>query len=362
MEIRVKPIIKVLSLKVSFDKLLKLILMEIKHFIGIDISKSTLDWAVCTPQGGIVYQTQSANSEEAVKGIINIIKTLPGFENLKSVFCMEHTGIYNAHLLSHLHRFHFPIWLENSLQIKRSGGIQRGKNDAIDAVRIAQYAFRFKDKIRIWQPPRQVIQQLAALSAVRHRLLLVRQQLQQPLNEQESFIELSLQKQLCKTCQASLKAINADLEKVDNQIKEIRENDPHLKELFEFVTSVPGIGVVTASEVIIATNEFNNIAQPKKLACHAGVAPFEHQSGSSVRGKTGVNHHARKRLKSLFHLAAMSAVRVKGEIQEYYLRKVAEGKNKMLVLNAVRNKLIHRVCAVVHKREKYDKNYMLTLA
>ena len=53
----------------------------------------------------------------------------------------------------------------------------------------------------------------------------------------QSFIELSLQKQLCKTCQDSLKAINADLEKVDNQIKEIRENDPHLKELFEFITA-----------------------------------------------------------------------------------------------------------------------------
>lgn len=58
----------------------------------------------------------------------------------------------------------------------------------------------------------------------------------------------------------------------------------------------------------------------------------------------------------------MSAIRVKGEIQDYYLRKVAEGKNKMLVLNAVRNKLIHRVCAVVHNQKKYDKNYTPMLA
>ena len=88
-----------------------------------------------------------------------------------------------------------------------------------------------------------------------------------------------------------------------------------MKELFEFITSVPGIGVVTASEVFVATNEFNNIAEPKKLACHAAVAPFEHQSGTSVRGKTSVNHHARKRLKSLFHLAAMSVVRVKAKFK-----------------------------------------------
>lgn len=107
---------------------------------------------------------------------------------------------------------------------------------------------------------------------------------------------------------------------------------------------------------------FEAIDDPKKLACHAGVAPFEHSSGSSVRGKTRVNHQARKSLKTLLHLAAMSALQVDGELRDYYLRKVAEGKNKMLVINALRNKLIHRVCAVVKRGEKYDKNYTPTLA
>lgn len=244
--------------------------MDIQHFIGVDISKATLDWAVYSAKGGIIYQTQSANSEVGIKATIKTIKSLPDFEIVKSVCCMEHTGIYNAHLLNYLHKLHLPIWLENSLQIKKAGGLQRGKTDAIDAVRIAEYAFRFKDKIRLWQPPRQVIQQLSALSTLRQRLLLVRQQLQQPLDEQQSFIDASIQKQLLKTCQASLKAINEDIEKVDKQIKELIEKDAHLKELFDFITSVPGVGAVTASEVIVATNEFNSICDPKKLARSGG--------------------------------------------------------------------------------------------
>lgn len=89
------------------------------------------------------------------------------------------------------------------------------------------------------------------------------------------------------------------------------ENDQHLKELFTLMTSIPGVGSATATEVILATDEFKAITAPKKLACHAGVAPFEHRSGTSVRGKTRVSQHARKRLKSLFHLAAMSAIRSK---------------------------------------------------
>ena len=53
----------------------------------------------------------------------------------------------------------------------------------------------------------------------------------------------------------------------------------------------------------------------------------------------------------------MSALQVEGELREYYLRKVAEGKNKMLIINALRNKLIHRVYAVVKRGKKYDKNH-----
>jgi transposase len=53
------------------------------------------------------------------------------------VFCMEHTGIYNAHLLGFLHKLKLPIWLESSLQIKQAGGMQRGKSDTVDAQRIA---------------------------------------------------------------------------------------------------------------------------------------------------------------------------------------------------------------------------------
>lgn len=82
----------------------------------------------------------------------------------------------------------------------------------------------------------------------------------------------------------------------------------------------------------------------------------------SCRGRPGVSQHARKRLKSLFHLGAMSSIRVKGELQDYYQRKVKEGKHKMLILNAVRNKLIHRIYAVAKRGKKYEENYTPALA
>lgn len=335
--------------------------MNIRYYVGIDIAKATLDWAVYDGKK-MVFQTNTPNSVAGIKTALRLLKTLPDWIPQQAVFCMEHTGIYNAHLLDFLHKLHFPIWLESSLQIKKAGGLQRGKTDSIDAQRIAEYAFRFHDQLRLWEPPRAVVQQLAFFSATRQRLIQVYNQLASPLTESQNFVNPSLRKQLQKSCKASLVAIDRDRKAIDKAIDEVVEADQQLKRLFDLITSVPGIGTATATEVVIATNEMKTIADPKKMACHAGVAPFNYQSGSSVRGRPGVSQHARKRLKSLFHLGAMAAIRAKGELQDYYQRKVKEGKNKMLVLNAVRNKLIHRLYAVVERGEKYDKNYVSPLA
>ncbi|RAJ89880.1 transposase [Larkinella arboricola] len=95
--------------------------MVIHHFIGIDVSKNTLDWAVYANKG-IIWQIQSENSPVAIRAIIKQLKTLPGFNYLNCVVCMEHTGLYNAHALEVLFQAQFPIWLEASLHIKQAAG------------------------------------------------------------------------------------------------------------------------------------------------------------------------------------------------------------------------------------------------
>ena len=335
--------------------------MDFCYFIGIDIAKETLDWAVYNHQG-VQLSTHTPNTLAGIKTALAEFKALPGWNSKLAVFCMEHTGIYNAHLLQQLYELKLAVWLESSLQIKQAGGMQRGKTDKVDAQRIAQYAYRFRDQMRLWQPPREVIQKLAFLSATRQRLNQAYNLLAVPVAEQETFIGKSLQKTLKGNVQKSLTALKDEQKAVEQQIKELIQADARLKELFDLMVSVPGIGPVIATELLVATNEMQTINDPKKLACHAGVAPFEYRSGTSIRGKTRVSHQARKRLKSLIHMGTMSAIQVKGDLQDYYLRKLGEGKHTMLVLNAVRNKLIHRVCAVVRRGEKYDKNYAPALA
>lgn len=100
----------------------------------------------------------------------------------------------------------------------------------------------------------------------------------------------------------------------------------------------------------------------KQLACYCGVAPFSKSSGTSVRHKPGISPFANRKLKSLLHLCAMAALRWDKEIKTYYERKVAEGKNKMSVINAIRNKLLQRIFAVIRDQRPYTETYQYKCA
>lgn len=59
--------------------------------------------------------------------------------------------------------------------------------------------------------------------------------------------------------------------------------------------SVPGIGDVTALYLLLATKRFKNFKIWRKFACYSGIVPFEYSSGTSIRGRSKVNHFADKK-------------------------------------------------------------------
>jgi len=129
--------------------------------------------------------------------------------------------------------------------------------------------------------------------------------------------------------------------------------DQQLKNDYTLIQSIPGIGKQTALYLLIVTKGFTAFNNARQLACYAGVAPFPYQSGTSIKGRNKVSHLADKKLKSLLNMCALNAKRWDFEIEKYYNYKVAQGKNKMLVLNNVRNKLLTRVFAVTNRQQPY---------
>jgi transposase len=334
-------------------------LMETLYFLGIDISKKKFD-AALTVDGRHFHEVQVENLSNSIESFFrDLKKQLSSFSKL--VVCLEHTGIYCQPLLDFLVKNNIQICLESALQIKHSQGMTRGKNDQVDSRRIALYAFKNRENLTFWKPQRHCIQKLKALLVTRERLVKIKVQLEVPINECEEFIEPSIRKDMVKHCRKTLNAVQSDIDRIELAIDHLVKEDSQLTEQCALATSVPGIGKITALNVIISTGEFNKIREAKKLACYAGVAPFEYRSGSSIRGKTRVSKMANMTLKRLLHMAAMSAIRCCEELKAFYKRKLEAGKNKMSVINAVRNKLISRIFACIKNNRRYQKIYQYAL-
>jgi transposase len=330
--------------------------MEFKNIIGIDVGKETLEFTLLV----LGEKKISMSVPNTIKKLEKFIKTL-SLDLTESLFCMEHTGIYCLPLLRLLEKLKANVWIEGAMQIKKSIGLVRGKNDKIDSERIAKYALVHQKSAKLWQPEREIIHELKFLLAQRARLIKAKKIIEGTLTESKPFISKSAYTNLKQSCKSSAAAIKRDMEVITEKIAELIKSDATLRELNSYATSVPYIGPIIGATILVKTNEFKKINDPRKFACQGGIAPFEYSSGKSIRGKTRVSHLADKKIKTLMHLAAIGTISNNGELREYYERKLGEGKNKMLVINAIRNKLIHRIFACVNNKKKYQKN-LLTLA
>ena len=316
--------------------------------------KKTLDIAV-RKSGEIVLSTKIENSTKEFTRFVNELSDV-GINITQTLFCMEHTGVYCMPIMECTEKLHLALWLENAAQIKYSIGVQRGKNDKIDAIRIAEYADRYIDRAKLYKPTRNVIQQLKSLTRIRRTLLNHYNALKTMGKEKDLFLTKGFH---INTCSKSIKALELNIKEVDLKIKKIIMDDENVKRLFEIITSVKGVGAVVGAEIIVATNEFKNFDNPKKFACYAGLAPFEYSSGSSIKRRVRISKNANMTIKKLIHMSAICALRHNKELKEYYERKVAQGKSKMSVVNVLRNKLIQRVFACVRDDRKYEYIYSI---
>lgn len=327
---------------------------KFKHYLGIDVSKEYFDAVIILNSNkNTTVHNQFTNDSNGLRNLISWLKSHDS-TSANTLVCLEHTGMYGKIIIHHLLAKDFKLWVEMSLKIIRSIGVQRGKNDKIDASRIAYYAMKNFEEIQYYEPPRKIVEKIRKLIALREHLVTTKALLIKNGNELKKF-EPELANTHQKHTKSTLIGIEKDLKSIERELDFIIKSDEHLDNLFKKTTSVTGIGKVTALFLICFTNEFKQYETPRQLACYCGVVPFEHTSGKSVRAKPRVHYMANKILKKQLHMCAMSCIASDGEIKEYYQRKVAEGKNKMLVLNNVRNKLIHRICACIRENKMYEK-------
>lgn len=324
-------------------------------FIGTDISKLTLDVSIITVDG-YHQHAQFENNSRGFKQLDKWLHSTNLFSYGTALFCMEHTGIYTRQLVQFLLMREAKVWMESALHLKRSMGMTRGKNDKIDSYRIARYAMTNSDKVQLVSLSNKTLMLIKDLMSNRDRINKSYQAIKVSIGEMQR-VDKATGKELARLNKSALSGLLKSKTAIESRIGELINQDEELKEVFRLVTSIKGVGQVLATELMVYTHAFTRMNTAKQLACYCGVAPFTHTSGTSIKGRTGTSNFANMNLKSTLHMAALSSTRYVPDIKQYYERKVAEGKSKMGVLNAVRNKLIQRVVAVVKRGTPYVENY-----
>lgn len=329
--------------------------MKFKTFIGIDVSKLTLD--ICLVTGdGVIESFKIENNEQSIKKFFKGLGKSHLTEEM--LVCAEYTGHYSNPLKVFCIEQNIALWLESGAEIKLRSGVQRRKNDKIDAERIVDYAIRYVDKARLQTVDDKVIETIKSLSSERDMYIRDRAKYKSQIKDFKGYIDSGIYKDKSKRLKKQILSLTKLIDIIDKQIDKQFESSEKLAIQKEILLSVDGVGGKVATETIIATEGFTKFETGREFSCHVGVAPFSFESGTSQRSRSKVSNRANKDLKTLFHMAALSAIRMKGELRDYFERKVAEGKNKMTVINAVRAKIINRIFAIIRDDRKYEKSYI----
>ncbi|UOY05498.1 IS110 family transposase [Muricauda sp. SCSIO 64092] len=318
-----------------------------KEFIGIDVSKSTLDVYLYHGKAHKVFDNTLTGFSKLLAWAKRQLK------ETEPVFCFEHTGIYSLKLCEFMQQNQFTYFVISGLELKRSLGIKRGKNDKVDAQAIARYAFLFEKELTPYQLPATSLLKLKNLLTYRAKLVRQRTAHLNQITEQKKVLQVSPDDPILVSAQQIIQFLTKEILQIEKLIRTQIQQNQEITRTFKHITSIKGVGLILAVTLITATDNFKAFKTWRQFACYAGIAPFEHQSGTSIKGKTRISTLGNRTIKTLLSQAAATALQHDPEIKMYYQRRLKAGKSKMSTINVIRNKIVSRTFAVVKRDKPY---------
>lgn len=322
-------------------------LQDFKHFVGCDVSKNTLDFALFEP--GKDYRLfQHIQVSNDIDGFRQMRSWLRGLKVKISevAFAMEHTGVYSNAFSEWCHKKKYTFVILHPLDVKNACSRGRNKTDKVDAQFIADYVHLMRERLEPSTPESPITKKLRQLYneralAVKTRTMFMAQS--KTVEDRGSL----------KRVEKIIDMLSAQIKAIESEIKAVISSDEKVKKTYVLLTSIPGIGLVNAVKTIIATDNFTRFQTARQYAKFACVSPMSIQSGTSVRGGNHVSKAGHSEIKSALTEAARTAIVHDSQLKDYYNRKRSEGKSHGCVMNAVKFKLICRMFAVVARQQPY---------
>ena len=322
-------------------------LSNFQYYIGCDVSKNTLDFAIF--ERGKDYRSfehiQVSNNTEGFQAMRKWLRTFK--INIKdAVIGMEHTGVYSNALSEWCYKKGITFVVLHPLDVKNAGARGRNKNDKVDAQFIADYVYTMREKLTPSEPESPVIKKLRELRNERYLAVRTRTSY---LNQLKTIEDSATRRRMEK----KVATITEQIKATETEIKKVIEADQQINNNYKLLISIPGIGLVNALTTIIATGNFTRFQTARQYAKFSCVSPLGNQSGTSVRGGDHVCRSGHNEIKSTLTEGARSAIIHDAQLRAYYQRKRDQGKTHGCVMNAVKFKLICRMFAVIKRQTPF---------
>lgn len=332
-----------------------------RYFVGIDPASESFVASVFTapdddlPGAGPREFENTPDGFDAFQSWLTSSKGpfSKGVPQAETLICVEQTGVYSEALCYELHHAGFSLVLLDPHAVWKAFDDDR-KTDALDSQKIAEYGYRYRDKLRRWEPHEAVVEQIRTLLATREQLV---QQKTAVQNARQALERKAVQtppaiQALGKTAEH----LTGQIETIEQAIKRLIKKHPTMAQMTQKLTTAPGAGDLLAAHMLVLTGGFTEDPQYRKLASYLGICPNEHQSGKRRRKPTS-RGYGPSMVRKLLHLAAMSVKKNTDRFAHYFRRKRKEGKPKMVVLNNIANKLLRILCGMIKNKQPYIENY-----
>ena len=331
---------------------------ELKQVVGIDVAQKELVVTL-----GRIFEDLSIDLyahkvfKNTEKGFVTLLdwvnKLAKGSKDVHYV--MEATGVYHQKFAYYLdeNKLKVSIVLPNKISNYFRTLDVKTVTDKTCSEAIAR--FGLERKLEYWKRPKMVYRNLQQLTRERDQIVaervVVKNQLHAESNEAEPhFMTL-------KRINERIKFLNKQEKEIKNDIAAIIKKEADLKTEIDRMTTIPGVGELTAVIILAETNGFELIRNKKQLTSYAGLDVKEKQSGTSIRAKPRISKKGNRSIRKAMHFPALVAVKWDDNFKELYARLVSKHGIKMKALVSVQRKLLEMTYVLFKNQTSYDKEY-----
>lgn len=318
-----------------------------QHFIGCDVSKSTLDFSLHVPgvKPGEFPHITVSNDKAGFKELAGWFRKL-GLRRAEAVVGMEHTGVYGVEIGKWLYSKAITFVMLHPLEVRGFCGRGRAKTDKADSALIAEHTRTNRERLEPSSPEPAEIGTLRQMRVARRGLVKSRAAL---LCQKASLTDAVA----LKVLEGAISALAKKIRSLEKEMERYISCCPGIDKNYRLLLTIRGVGPVNALALIVATANFTRFQNARQYAKFASVAPLPCRSGSSIDRGCHVSPMGHSQLKAELTQCAKSAMAHDREIRAYYLRKKAQGKPDGVIYNAIKFKLICRMFAVVRRQTPY---------